>query len=154
MKKNKNKLAKVTKIKKSPRSLARSIALQGIYYFLQNHATLAEIEDHLYNHDTFLYQKADRELMKFLLEHAINEFESLLAQYSSLISREIKHIDLVEQAILIIAAIELNYSKQIHPTIVINEAIELAKLFGSVDSYKFINSVVDKLSHAIYDDAT
>ena len=32
-----------------------------------------------------------------------------------------------------------------HPTIIINEAIELAKCFAEKDAYKFVNGVLDKL---------
>jgi len=32
---------------------------------------------------------------------------------------------------------------------VINEAVELAKLFGATQSHKYINSILDKLAHTL-----
>ncbi len=50
----------------------------------------------------------------------------------------------VEQAILIIAASEINFETAQKP-IVIDEAITLAKKFCDDDTYKLINGVLDKL---------
>ena len=48
-------------------------------------------------------------------------------------------------AILRISVYPLIYQKDIHPTIVINEAVDISKEFGSDDSYKFINAVLDNV---------
>jgi N utilization substance protein B len=45
--------------------------------------------------------------------------------------------------ILRIAMWEFNYS-DMPPSIIINEAIELAKCFAEHDAYKFINGVLDE----------
>lgn len=58
-------------------------------------------------------------------------------------------LDPVERAILWIAAFELTRRKDIHPTVVINEAVELAKTFGADESYKFINGILDKLAKSL-----
>jgi len=41
---------------------------------------------------------------------------------------------------------ELLYTKTPH-NIIINEAIELAKCFSEKDAYKFVNGILDKISH-------
>ena len=63
-------------------------------------------------------------------------------------SRRAAMLDPVERAILWIATWELHNRFDIHPTVVINEAIEIAKQFGADDSYKFINGTLDKLAKA------
>lgn len=60
--------------------------------------------------------------------------------------RPFSALDPIERAILWIAAFELTRRKDIHPTVIINEAVELAKKFGADESYKFINGILDKLS--------
>ncbi len=53
-------------------------------------------------------------------------------------------LGLVEQAILFMAISELVYEIDDKP-IIINEAIEIAKIYGDEDSYKMINAILDKL---------
>lgn len=49
----------------------------------------------------------------------------------------------VDRAILRIAAYELVYSSETPPSVVINEAVELAKDFGGDESPGFINGILD-----------
>jgi N utilization substance protein B len=51
----------------------------------------------------------------------------------------------VDLAILRISAYALLYQKDLHPSIVIDEAVQIAKEFGSDDSFKFINAVLDNI---------
>jgi len=55
-------------------------------------------------------------------------------------------LDPVEKAILRLGAYELSYKADVPTRVVINEMIELAKVFGSDHSYKFVNGVIDKLA--------
>jgi len=48
----------------------------------------------------------------------------------------------MDRVILHMGAYELVYAKDIPPKVVINEAVELAKAFGSENSSKFINGVL------------
>ncbi|MCY4128362.1 MAG: transcription antitermination factor NusB [Gammaproteobacteria bacterium] len=50
-----------------------------------------------------------------------------------------------ERTILRIAAYELTHTDVPHP-VTINEWIEIAKEFGAMNSYRFINGVLDKLA--------
>ena len=59
------------------------------------------------------------------------------------INIEPRMLGIIEQAILRVSLYELIYEPLTHK-IVINEAIEIAKIFGSDESYKFINGVLDK----------
>ena len=58
-------------------------------------------------------------------------------------------LDPVERAILWIGVYELIERFDIHPTVTINEAVELAKQFGAADSYKYINATLDQLGKAL-----
>jgi N utilization substance protein B len=62
------------------------------------------------------------------------------------LDRKSDQIDPVERAILLIACFELRDRLEIPFKIVISEAIELAKLFGATDSYKYVNSILDDVS--------
>lgn len=75
--------------------------------------------------------------------------QALEDKYQPFMSRKAELLDPVERAILWIGAWELANRFDIHPTVTINEAIEIAKQFGADDSYKFINGTLDKLAKSI-----
>ena len=56
---------------------------------------------------------------------------------------------LLPPLLLWIGVYELIERFDIHPTVTINEAVELAKQFGAADSYKYINATLDKLGKAL-----
>ena len=58
-------------------------------------------------------------------------------------------LDPVERAILWIGVYELLERFDIHLTVTINEAIELAKQFNAEDGYKYINATLDQLGKTL-----
>ncbi len=62
------------------------------------------------------------------------------------LKKNTKYIGKIENIILNISIYELKKNKYIPHKVIINEGIELAKKFGSQNSYKFINSILDKIS--------
>ncbi len=56
---------------------------------------------------------------------------------------DFSRISCVERAILRISVYSMLFQKSIPVTVTINEAVDIAKDFGSDESYKFINGVLD-----------
>ncbi|MNY76721.1 hypothetical protein D3C86_2163960 [compost metagenome] len=52
----------------------------------------------------------------------------------------------MELAILRLSTYELMNRQDVPYRVVINEGIELAKVFGATDGHKFVNGVLDKLA--------
>jgi N utilization substance protein B len=52
----------------------------------------------------------------------------------------------VEHALLLMAACELSSQPGTPYRVVINEAVELAKVYGGTDGHKYVNGVLDKLA--------
>ena len=77
------------------------------------------------------------------VEH-IQEIDKLIEKHLEN-TWSIERINKVDLAILRISVYPILYQKDIHPTIVINEAVDISKEFGSDDSYKFINAVLDNV---------
>ncbi|MCV2525007.1 MAG: transcription antitermination factor NusB [Candidatus Lightella neohaematopini] len=75
-----------------------------------------------------------------------NKLDNFMLPY---LSRDINKLDYIEHTILRIAIFELIYHSYIPYKVVINEAIELTKIFGTNGSYKFINGVLDKIINKI-----
>ena len=62
-----------------------------------------------------------------------------------LINWDFERLNKVDLAILRISVYSLLYQKDIHPTIIIDEAVDISKDFGTDDSYKFVNAVLDNV---------
>lgn len=88
-------------------------------------------------------------------EYAIDLFEGILLNLrhlDSLIQKYLKNwqlerIALVEKSILRIATYELFYEKDIPAAVIIDDAVELSKVYGNENSPKFINGILDGILH-------
>jgi N utilization substance protein B len=58
---------------------------------------------------------------------------------------ELKRLNRVDLAVLRMSVFSLMFQTDIHPSIVIDEAVELSKEFGTDDSYRFVNGVLDSI---------
>ena len=58
---------------------------------------------------------------------------------------ELHRIAPVDRNILRVAIFEMLYTTEVPPVVCINEAIEIAKRFGSEDSGRFVNGILDRL---------
>ncbi len=59
---------------------------------------------------------------------------------------KLERMAIVDRNILRIATFELRHLEEIPPKVSLNEAIEIAKRYGSEDSSSFINGILDKIS--------
>ena len=75
--------------------------------------------------------------------------EEIDASLRPFLDRNEENVDLIERSILRMAAYELHFEQDTPYKVVINEAIEVAKAFGSDDSHKYINGILDKLAPAL-----
>lgn len=90
----------------------------------------------------------DRDFAIKIIENCDINKEIILEKINSISSIDAKKLSLVEKSILIIALTEILFFDDIPLKVTINEAIELAKTYGSNESYKFINGVLDKLKNS------
>ena len=58
---------------------------------------------------------------------------------------ELKRISAVDRNILRMAIYEMIYADDVPPIVAINEAIDIAKKFGTEESGKFVNGVLDRV---------
>ena len=72
--------------------------------------------------------------------------DELNSEISSFIDRPIEKLSPIEHSILCISVYELMYDALIPYKVAINEGVELAKTFGGIDGYKYINGVLDKVA--------
>ena len=67
-----------------------------------------------------------------------------ISRYS--INRPLDKINYVDRNILRIAVFSMLYEKDLHPSIVINEAVKLSQEMSTDVTYKFINGMLDNIS--------
>lgn len=119
----------------------RKIAVQTLYQIAMAGTDWTKALEHTLNgrpSDAFLENN-----IKGVLEHleAIDRsIEQALTHWS------LDRLSKVDHAILRLAVYELLYAKESPPAVVINEAVELGKLFGTEKNGKFINGVLGKIA--------
>lgn len=73
------------------------------------------------------------------------ELESLIQTAST--GWKLDRIGKIELSILLLAAYEIVFDDSVPDKVAVNEAVELAKLYGQDSSYSFINGVLSNLLH-------
>jgi len=81
-------------------------------------------------------------LVKGTIEH-LNEIDNLIRRFAQ--NWDINRMAIVDRNLLRFSIYELLYFESIPPKVTINEAIELAKIFGTKDSGRFINGILDRI---------
>ncbi len=129
------------------RERARRFAMQALYGWSIANDEIKNVEK---------FYRADRNPKNYDEEYFIHLLNSVAAQAVTLdaelaeyLDRPLHEIDPIELNILRIATFELKHSFDIPFRVVIHEAVELAMTFGAEDSYKFVNSVLDKMAKAL-----
>ena len=60
----------------------------------------------------------------------------------------LERMDPISRCILLVGAYELLFNKDAPPAVVMNEAIEIAKEYGTEEGGKFVNGVLNAIAHA------
>jgi N utilization substance protein B len=129
------------------RHRARRALVQAVYRWQMAGGTSAEIaadfaaEGSLAKADESLFT----ELLRGVLHHAA-ELDALLGPF---LDRRIEELDPVEKAVLRIAARELQTRPDVPYRVIIDEYVELTKLFGAEEGHKFVNGVLDRLAREL-----
>lgn len=132
----------------SNRHLGRIVALQSLYEYefrLQAEDTSARIDEILdRNLERYKEEIDDTSFVTELVKGVLDKQSDLDGNIQPLAPEwPIEQIARIDRNILRLGLYELLYrSEQVPPKVAINEAVELAKAFGSDNSSKFINGVL------------
>jgi N utilization substance protein B len=123
------------------RTRARELMVQALYQKqLADHST-SEIMVQF--HEQVAYERVDQEFFDEQLPAISNSQDELEKKIDGLIDRPLEQLDPVELAILLIGVYELESRIDIPFRVVINECVNLAKRFGSIEGHKYINACLD-----------
>ncbi|MEN8214559.1 MAG: transcription antitermination factor NusB [Pseudomonadota bacterium] len=129
------------------RHQARRMALQALYQWQMTGDDLAAISSQFAaDHDSDTYDAA---YFLDLFQGVPTHLDELDSELQPLIDRDIERVDLVERAALRLGAYELLHHPEVPYRVVINESVELAKVFGADKGHRYVNGVLDKVSHKV-----
>ncbi len=129
---------------KSARRKARELALQGLFEWLLAGSDSGAIEAFL--RERYPTIKLDRELFDALLHGCIREAPALDELLQPLLDRPSRELSPVEHALLLLGAYEMRFLPEVPYKVIINEAVDLAKVYGGTDGFKYVNGVLDRLA--------
>jgi N utilization substance protein B len=126
-------------------SRARARALQALYAWeLRGSQDLGRIANELF--DDLIVGDEERRIASKLLQTAREHLTELDSELSSVTTNwRLDRLGVVERCALRLGAAEL-YRGETPPRVVLREAIRLAERYGSPDSAKFVNGVLDALA--------
>ena len=131
----------------SRRGLARRLTVQALYQWLVNE-TQPESMIKQFREQPEGLGRADSEYFTGLLNGVVAVAPELTLTLVPYLDRPLNQLDPVEHAILLLGAYELQHRPEVPWKVAVNEAVNLAKMFGAEDGYKFVNGILDKLARA------
>ena len=123
------------------RTRARELMVQALYQKqIAGHSTSELVAQF---HEQAAYERVDKSYFDEQFPAISNSQDELEKKIDSLIDRPLEQLDPVELAILLIGVFELESRIDIPFRVVINECVNLAKRFGSIEGHKYINACLD-----------
>lgn len=126
---------------KRNRSKSRSLALQTLFEIDLTKHHIDDVLGHL-----MVESDLDENQLKFAREIVCGvldkkkQIDSLIAECAT--EREVGDLSSLDRSVLRMGILELLDFSDTPPKVVVNEAVELAKIYGSDNSYKFVNGVL------------
>ncbi len=125
---------------------ARRCAVQALYQWIVTNASPIEIVGEFVSDRELI--KVDLDYFTELMREVPARFDDLLVIIEPAIDRSWTQIGPVERSILLIGTYELRCCTDIPWRVVLNEGVELCKMFGPEDAHKYINGVLDKIARS------
>jgi N utilization substance protein B len=138
------------------RRKGRILAFQALYSWDAGHSNTADasIPEGLLDFSWAAQDKPlDEEMTAFSRLLVTGTVENIVA-IDGMIGKhlenwEIKRLNRVDLAVLRMSVFTMMYQTDMPPTIVIDEAVDISKEFGTDDSYRFVNGVLDSIRKTI-----
>lgn len=134
-------------MKVSPRRRARECAVQALYSWHISKNSVEQVELAFVTDQDL--QGVDIPYFRKLLRGTVENVDAVDAALAPYLDRAEDEVDPIERSILRMSGYELKYELDVPYKVAINEGIEVAKVFGSDDSHKYINGILDKLAPAL-----
>jgi transcription antitermination protein NusB len=129
------------------RTRARRRALQAVYAWQLSGADAREVVTQFAHEQA--REHADLAYFEELVHGVGQHWRELDASLTPFLDRTMEEVDPIERAALRIAAYELQHRIDVPYRVVINEALESVKRFGSEHGHTYVNGVLDHAAVAL-----
>jgi N utilization substance protein B len=123
------------------RSRARRRAMQAIYAWQISGGAVGQVIAQFAHEQA--HEVADLEYFEDLVRGVLAHRSELDQALQPHLDREVEQVDPIERAVLRIAAYEMRHRIDVPYRVIINEALETAKRFGSEHGHTYVNGVLD-----------
>ena len=127
----------------TPKQRSRARVVQALYQWLVSGENIKKIEQQFLNQKEGKISKAFFSNLLLNIPKNIAALEDII---NPTLDRDIGELGPTEKAILYLGVYELKFQPEVPYKVVINEAVELAKLYGAEGSFKLVNSSLDKIA--------
>lgn len=127
------------------RHKARELALQLLYAFEQGHDTdIDELSEYLAME--YALSPENKNYGRELARAGIKDCERIDTMIRErAVNWDIKRMAAIDRNVVRMAVAELMHNPEMPAKVVIDESVELAKMYGTVESGKFVNGLVDSI---------
>jgi len=124
------------------RARARRRALQAVYAWQMSGGEVGQVIAQFAHEQA--HEIADLEYFDDLVRGVVRHRASLDEALFGYLDRTVEEVDPIERAVLRLSAYELIHRVDVPYRVVLNEAIEIAKRFGSEHGHTYVNGVLDR----------
>ena len=128
------------------RSRARRRALQAIYAWQISGGTADQVIAQFAHEQA--HEIADLSYFEDLVRGVLKQKADIDGALAGFLDRGVEDVDAIERAALRIATYELRHRPDVPYRVVINEAIDTTKRFGSEHGHTYVNGVLDHAAAA------
>ncbi len=127
------------------RSVARECALKILYQVELTSRPYEKAVEAFWEQESE-HEDAVRDLT-FKIVHGVFEnlsaIDAKISEYAT--NWQIKRMAVIDRNVLRMGLYELKFATDIPPKVAINEAVDLAKKYGDMESGKFVNGILDRI---------
>lgn len=127
----------------TPKQRSRARVVQALYQWLVSDEDVLKIEQQFLNQKEGKISKAFFSNLFLNIPKKITILDEIIKPS---LDRDIDELGPTEKAILYLGVYELKFQLEVPYKVVINEAVELTKLYGADGAFKLVNSCLDKIA--------
>ena len=130
----------------TPKQRSRARVVQALYQWLTSGGEIVQIEQQFLNQKEGKISKAFFSNLILNIPKNISVLDEILEPS---LNRDFSELGPTEKAVMYLAVYELKFQTEVPYKVVINEAVELTKLYGADGAYKLINTSLDKIAREL-----
>lgn len=127
----------------TPKQRSRARVVQALYQWLTSGGEIVQIEQQFLNQKEGKISKAFFSNLILNIPKNISVLDEIIEPS---LDRDFSELGPTEKAVMYLAVYELKFQIEVPYKVIINEAVELTKLYGADGAYKLINTSLDKIA--------